>query len=144
MISPYARHGRYVDSNLYTQVNVVRTIEQILGLPPMNQNDAAAAPIRSAFTDVPDLSTYTALVPDVLAAGPIQNPPLSSLTGLQRQWAMASEGFDVTHLDAVNPAMLNRDVWYANHYWTVPFPGDSAVLTPDQVRIRYPDLDLDG
>ena len=48
------------------------------------------------------------------------------------------QGFDTRHLDAVNPAMLNRDVWYSTHHWAVPYPGDAAVLTPDQVRTRYP------
>ena len=143
IISPYAKHGGYVDSTLYTQVNVVRTIEQILGLPPMNQLDAAAAPMRSAFTDQPDLTPYTALVPDVLQEGPVMNPPLSTLTGIRRQWALAAMSFDTRHLDAVSPAMLNRDVWYSTHGWSVPYPGDDAVLTPDQVRTRFPFTERD-
>jgi YVTN family beta-propeller protein len=143
VISPYAKHGKFVDSTLYTQVSVVRTIEQILGLPPMNQLDAAAAPIRSAFTDKPDLTPYTALVPDVLRNGPVMNPPIASLTGLQRLWAVAAQGFDSKHLDAVNPALLNRDIWYSTHGWTVPYPGDATVLTPQQVMARFPFLEQD-
>jgi YVTN family beta-propeller protein len=138
IISPYAKHGGYVDSTLYTQVNVVRTIEQILGLPPMNQLDAAAAPMRSAFTERPNLAPYSALVPDVLKTGPVMNPPLSMLTGIRRLWALAAMTYDTKHLDAVNPALLNRDVWYSTHNWTVPYPGDTSVLSPDQVRTRFP------
>ena len=41
VISPYTRDGE-VDSTLYSTVNIVRTIERILGLPPMNQFDGAA------------------------------------------------------------------------------------------------------
>jgi hypothetical protein len=54
VIRPYARRG-LVDHNYYTQINVVRTIEQILGLPPMNQNDLVAKPMRTVFTDIADL-----------------------------------------------------------------------------------------
>jgi hypothetical protein len=50
-------------------------------------------------------------------------------------------GFDTRHLDAVNPALLNHDVWYSTHDWSVPYPGDDAVLTPDQARTRFPLVD---
>jgi len=53
VISPYARRG-IVDSTYYTQIDIVRTIEQILGLPAMNQMDLAATPMRDAFTNTPD------------------------------------------------------------------------------------------
>lgn len=50
VISPYPRHG-YVDHTYYTQIDVVRTIEQILGLPPMNQHDLAGAPMWNTFAE---------------------------------------------------------------------------------------------
>src|SRR6185503_5968677 len=50
VISPYTRRGT-VDSTFYTQVSLVRTIEQILGLPPMNQFDLAVTPMSSCFVD---------------------------------------------------------------------------------------------
>ncbi len=59
-ISPYAKHG-IVDRTYYTQVDIVRTIEQILGLPAMNQLDLAATPMYNAFADTPDLAPYTAV-----------------------------------------------------------------------------------
>lgn len=67
--------------------------------------------------------------------------PLSSLSGIRRAWAVAAMGFDTRHLDAVNPALLNHDVWYSTHDWSVPYPGDDAVLTPDQARTRFPLVD---
>ena len=81
VISPYARHG-YVDHTYYTQIDVVRTIEQILGLPPMNQHDLAAAPMSTAFTDSPDLTPYKAL--------PNESPldemnPVKAPAGLRRR-----------------------------------------------------------
>src|SRR6202521_2355702 len=47
--SPYAVQNAPTDHTYYTQVNMTRTIEQILGLPPMNQFDLVASPMRTAF-----------------------------------------------------------------------------------------------
>ncbi len=58
--SPYARRG-VVDHTFHDQVDLVRTIEQILGLPPMNQMDQAASPMTDAFTDTADLAPYNAV-----------------------------------------------------------------------------------
>ena len=57
--SPYARRGRVV-STQYNTTSLVRTIEQILGLPPMNQLDASAVPLWDAFTDAADLAPFDA------------------------------------------------------------------------------------
>jgi YVTN family beta-propeller protein len=57
VISPYVLQstdgGVVEDSTFYTQVNMTRTIEQILGLKPMNQNDLTASPMRTIFIDNP-------------------------------------------------------------------------------------------
>jgi YVTN family beta-propeller protein len=63
-ISPYIRRGA-VDSTLYSTSSVVRTIELLLGLPPMSQYDAAATPMYAAFGVTPDLTPYVALAPQV-------------------------------------------------------------------------------
>ncbi len=47
-----------VVSDLYDQLGMLRTMELILGLEPMNMNDGMAAPMFSIFTDTPDLSPY--------------------------------------------------------------------------------------
>jgi YVTN family beta-propeller protein len=51
LISPYSASG--VDDDYYTQLNMVKTIEQILGIHPMNQEDLAAEPMYDAFTNDP-------------------------------------------------------------------------------------------
>ena len=56
--SPYARRGT-VDSTLYTTSGMLRTMELILGLPPMSQYDAAATPFYNAFQDQPVLTAFT-------------------------------------------------------------------------------------
>ncbi len=60
VISPYTRRGA-LDSTLYTTASMLRTIELILGLPPMSQYDAAATPMYACFTAKPDGTPYTAL-----------------------------------------------------------------------------------
>ena len=59
-ISPFSRRG-VVDSTLYTTSGVLRTMELILGLPPMSQYDAAATPMYNAFTTTADLRPFTHL-----------------------------------------------------------------------------------
>jgi YVTN family beta-propeller protein len=79
--SPYANRG-VVNSEYYTQVNVVKTIEQILGAQPMNQMDQAAVPMYDAFTKTPNLTPYT--------VQPNQIPLTQGVTGLLPQTPTAS------------------------------------------------------
>lgn len=62
--SPWAKRG-VVDHSYYNQVNTVRTIEQILGAAPMNQEDRAAEPMTAAFTTTPDLTPFDHLASNV-------------------------------------------------------------------------------
>jgi phospholipase C len=64
VISPYSRRHA-VNSTFYTQIDIVRTIEQILGLAPMNQMDLAATPMRGVFTNERDPTPYVARPNDI-------------------------------------------------------------------------------
>ncbi len=77
VISPYSRLKKTI-STYYTQPSMVRTIEQILGLPPMNIQDAIANPMTDCFGPEPDLTPYTA-VPNNIPIDEM-NKPLSSLS----------------------------------------------------------------
>src|SRR5207344_1326404 len=57
--SSFTRRG-VVDSTLYTTSGMLRTMELILGLPPMTQYDAAATPMYNAFTTASTLTPFTA------------------------------------------------------------------------------------
>jgi YVTN family beta-propeller protein len=59
VISPYTKRG-FVDSEMYSTTSMVRTMELILGVPPLSQFDAAATPMYNSFTPQPDLSPYVA------------------------------------------------------------------------------------
>jgi YVTN family beta-propeller protein len=62
VISPYviqsSGDGPYVESTFYTQVNLTRTVEQILGIEPMNQNDLVASPMSTLFLDNPPADNF--------------------------------------------------------------------------------------
>jgi YVTN family beta-propeller protein len=74
VISPYAVHGKTV-STYYSQISMVRTIEQILGAQPLNQKIAAATPMTDAFTNKADLTPYNAVLNQVpLTEGVVTAP----------------------------------------------------------------------
>ncbi|MEO7801431.1 MAG: bifunctional YncE family protein/alkaline phosphatase family protein, partial [Ginsengibacter sp.] len=62
--SPFIKRG-FVDHTSYSTTSVLRTIELILGIPPMSQYDAAATPLWRCFTAKADLSAFTALAPTI-------------------------------------------------------------------------------
>jgi YVTN family beta-propeller protein len=62
VISPYVKRG-IVDNTLYSTSSMVRSIELLLGLPPMSQYDAAAMPMYDSFGAVPEVTTFNAIAP---------------------------------------------------------------------------------
>ena len=64
VVSPYTRRGAVV-STQYNQTSLLRTMELMLGLPPMNQMDATATPMTDCFTDTPDFTPFTALTNNI-------------------------------------------------------------------------------
>jgi hypothetical protein len=119
LISPWVRR-KTVDSNFYTTINMYRTIEQILGLPPQNQFDLAAEPMFSCFTEQPDFTPYETL-PNQVPLDEL-NPPLKALKGQARQDAIASMKMDFSEPDAAPEQLLNRVVWRATRGLTTPYP----------------------
>ena len=139
VISPWAAEGA-VNDTYATQLNLVKTIEQILGLAPMNQMDRAAEPMFTAFTSKPDFRPYTAVPNKIpLTLGTKSSAPKvpAALQGTYQQWVAWSAdqhfGGSAPAPDVANPAQLNRLDWYTSHGWTTPYPGDPAILAPDQV-----------
>jgi hypothetical protein len=119
VISPYAKRGA-VDSALYTTISMVRTIEQILGLPPMNQFDLAAEPMFDSFTAEPDFSPYTTL-PNQIPLDEM-NPPLAATTGLQRKLALESMRMPFKEADEADEDALNRIIWHSVKGYKTPYP----------------------
>jgi hypothetical protein len=118
-IGPHIRR-RAVDSTFYTTINMYRTIEQILGLPPSNQFDLAAEPMFSLFTAEADSSAYTSL-PAKIALDEM-NPARAGLKGLQRELADASLRMDFSEPDAAPEDILNRAIWHSLKGYGTPYP----------------------
>ncbi|GDY45103.1 phosphoesterase [Streptomyces antimycoticus] len=78
IISPWAKHST-VDSHYHSQINMMRTIEQILGIQPMNQKDTAATPMASAFTRRPDFTPFKALPNRTSLTDGVKTPPSCGL-----------------------------------------------------------------
>jgi YVTN family beta-propeller protein len=74
IISPWAAHG-VVDSTYYSQITMVRTIEQILGAQPLNQKLAAATPMYGAFSNKPDYTPFKAVPNQVPLTEGVVIPP---------------------------------------------------------------------
>jgi YVTN family beta-propeller protein len=119
VISPYTRRG-FVDHTQYTQVGMVKTIELALGLPPMNQMDLAATPLRACFQAEPDLSAFKA-VPNRIKLDEM-NPPVQKLRGQQRFWAEKSLALDLDHADRADEDTLNRILWHSVKGYETPYP----------------------
>jgi YVTN family beta-propeller protein len=165
VISPWAAHGKVVDK-YYSQINMVRTIQQILGAQPLNQKLAAATPMFDAFQSKPDYTPFTTVpnqiplteqVTPVPACGPDTTvapngaaQPNATTSGatvpssekqVAAQWEAwrAKQGFNSSNPtpDSANPELMNRFTWYQSHNWSTPYPGDSKIYTPSQVPGGY-------
>jgi DNA-binding beta-propeller fold protein YncE len=102
-ISPFSRRG-VVDSTLYTTSGVLRTMELILGLPPMSQYDAAATPMYNAFSSTPTLAPYTFLPAQV---------SLTTTNDWNAPGAGASLRMNFSAPDLAPDLELNQIIWEA-------------------------------
>jgi hypothetical protein len=148
-----------VDSHFYSQITMIRTIENILGIKPMNQKDSAATPMSGAFTAKPDYTPFTALpnrtsltlglstLPSCGADVPAAQDPTAAAAptatvpadekGVAAQWEAWKAQQRLTgpgaRADFANPAQMNHFTWYQTHDWKKPYPGESRIVTPDKV-----------
>ena len=110
VVSPYSKLNRTISTN-YNQTSIVRTIEQILGIPPMNIMDATALPMFDCFSTHPTAFTFTALKNQT----PLNdiNPGTSSLKGKALFYAKASSLPEFDHVDGGRDDLMNRILWFA-------------------------------
>ena len=119
VISPYTKRKQVISTN-YSQINMFRTIENILGIPPMNQFDLAAEPMLDCFTNKADFTPYTALINNI----PLDelNPELTSLTGDALYWAQKSIEQNLDELDQIDEYTFNRIIWHSVKGYDIPYP----------------------
>jgi YVTN family beta-propeller protein len=160
VISPFVIQSTggstYVDSTFYTQVNMTRTIEQILGIAPMNQNDLVASPMSTLFLDHPPADNFlpwtfvaagvpltygvsqtpTQTLPPSCSAPKLQSKAQSTVKespavqALRAGWmAKKTEIFAGKYQkpDSEDPDTVNHLNWYESTSFTRPYPGENTV-----------------
>ena len=134
---------------------MVRTVEQILGIHPMNQEDYAAEPMYGAFTETPNFEPYTAApneIPLTLgvagyaptgaakSGGPVEGAVPASMQGVYDAWMSWRQHQRFLGKNAIpdsaKPVQFNRFDWYSAHDWKVAYPGDPKIYLPDEVPGR--------
>jgi YVTN family beta-propeller protein len=142
VVSPYAVQRGPADHTYYTQVNMTRTIEQILGLPPMNQFDLVASPMRTAF--VTGMAPKTAFAPFThlknnvpLDKGVVASKaPVSKLARAWKEMKLAMFAGKTTKPDSVDVDTLSHLDWYEATNFKRPYPGEKQVRWPVEFRER--------
>ena len=126
-ISAYTRRGAVV-STQYNTTSLIRTLEQVLGLKPMNQFDASATPMADCFQDTPDFTPYTA-VPNTVPLDQMNPPAKALLNPILRRDAEVSARLNFREVDKAPEDVLNRILWNAMAGPDRPYP--EWATTPD-------------
>src|SRR5262245_24909468 len=122
-ISPYSRRGVTISTN-YNTVNVLRTIEDLLGIDHLNQSDANAAPMADVFTRTPDFTPYNVIIPGSLCASPVDPNLVPACQTAHARispnrpelhdaawWEEKLEDFDFHDADRIDAEAFNRVLW---------------------------------
>jgi hypothetical protein len=110
VISPYSYLGKTIHTN-YNQTCIVRTIEQILGIPPMNIIDATALPMFDCFSKTKRSASYD-YVQNKIALDDM-NRSVTELTGKAKEFAILSSQPQFDHIDGGDDNLLNRIIWFS-------------------------------
>lgn len=121
VVSPYAKR-KFVDHTLYSTNSMLRTMELILGIPPMSQHDAAATPMWRCFTDKPDFTPFKALPSNVN----LDDRNAAVNNELQRR----SDAWDFSGEDRVPDLAFNQVLWkiIKGEHSEMPAPRRGAFL----------------
>jgi hypothetical protein len=120
VVSPYAKRHAVV-STQYNQTSLLRTMELMLGLPPMNQMDATATPMFDCFTNVPDFAPYDA-VNNQIALDDMNPNPLRIGDAVLRKDAFVSAKLPLDKEDQCPEELFNHILWRAVKGTHVPYP----------------------
>ena len=120
IVGPYVREGALV-STRYTTINILRTIEAVLGLKPLGLNDALASPMADVFDPAKEQWTFRAKAADILRSTQLPIPgdrfsgPATAATAClgrsSKYWTAAMKGQDFSSEDRLDTAAFNRALW---------------------------------
>ena len=130
IISAYTKRHTVISVN-YNQTSILRTIELILGLPPMNQMDATATPLTACFTNVPDFTPYDCLTNNI----PLDqlNPGFYALTDRrQLHDARVSSRLPLKKPDQCPEDVLNQILWHSQMGFDEPYPQWAITESPQK------------
>jgi YVTN family beta-propeller protein len=94
----------FVDHTMYSTSSMLRTIELILGIPPMSQYDAAATPMWRCFSSSPNLIPFRSVPAQV---------DIDEKNGVSNAWQRKSETFDFTQEDKIPDLLFTEVIWKA-------------------------------
>jgi YVTN family beta-propeller protein len=156
VVSPYAVQNGPTDHTYYTQVNMTRTMEQILGLRPMNQFDLIASPMSTAFIqgepsedNFRPWSHVANQVPldqgvTTTAANTTDTPAVKVLRAAWLKKKAQIFAGKLTKPDSEDPDTVNHLNWYMSTGFTRPYPGEKTVRPPSEFNRPAPTTaDLD-
>jgi YVTN family beta-propeller protein len=101
--SPYTKRNAVV-STMYSTTSMLRTIELILGLPPMSQYDAASTPMWECFTAKPDLTPFAALEASY---------DIHEINTEESVISRLSDSFNLEEIDAAPDLLFSEVIWKA-------------------------------
>ncbi len=129
VVSPYTKRRQTISTH-FNQTSVIRTIELMLGLPPMNQMDATATPMSDCFTETPDFTPFTS-VPNHVPLDQL-NPDAKQVSHpvLQHD-ALVSSRLPLDEVDRCPEDVFNRILWRAMRGPDVPYPEWAVKLVED-------------
>ena len=155
IVSPYTVQNGPTDHTYYTQVNMTRTIEQILGLPPMNQFDLVASPMRTAFVEgkppAENFKPYNHVPNQVpLDQGVATTAALEktspAVAALREGWMKKKSQIFAGKMnkpDAEDPDTVNHLNWYLSTGFTRPYPGEKKIRPASEFNRVAPKGDND-
>ena len=156
IVSPWAKQYGPADHTYYSQTNMTRTIEQILGLPPMNQFDLVASPMRTAFVDgVPpeeNFKPWTHVKNQIpldqgVTTSAIDSTASPAIKALEKAWLRKKAQIfagKLTKPDSEDPDTVNHLNWYMATGFKRPYPGETKVRPPSDFTKAAPiKADLD-
>ena len=120
-------HQIFVDHHFYTTVNMIRTIEVLLGLPPMNNNDAHAAVMAPLFSGD---GTQPAFKADFVNR---DNGMIYEMNPPKAPGAAASAKMDFSKPDAADAEVLNRILW-RDAKGNIPYPTPKHTVIPAKLK----------
>ena len=117
---PHVKRGATV-STRYNTTSILRTIGQILGMPPLNQFDASATPMTDCFTDIADPTPFVAR-PATVPLDQMNADPKAILDPVLKAGALASAAMNFREVDKAPEDALNRVLWHAMKGSAAPYP----------------------